>query len=69
METIDTASDPADKIAGAAKKALAGKGEQLSDAERQMIDNCRDYIHDNPIRSMGIAIAAVFFLSRAQANR
>lgn len=68
METIDLASDIAhdtiDKIADAARKALGGKGEHLSDAERQMLNDCRRYIHDNPLTSMGIAAAAGLFLSR-----
>lgn len=73
METIDTASDLAhetvDRIADAAKKALGGKGEHLSEAEQQMIDDFRNYIHNNPITSVGIAVAAGFFLSRKLINR
>lgn len=73
METIDMASDLAhetvDKIADAARKALGGKGKQLTDAERQMLNDCRNYIHHNPITSMGIAVAAGFLLSRLLNNR
>lgn len=73
MDTIDTASGLAheaiDKIADAARKALGGKDEPLSDAERQMLNDVRDYIHNNPIASVGIGAAAGFVLSRLLINR
>lgn len=73
METIDTASDLAheavDRIADAARKALGGQGEPLSDAEQQMLNDVRGYIHDNPITSVSIAVAAGFVLSRMLVNR
>ncbi|WP_333872930.1 DUF883 C-terminal domain-containing protein [Methylobacter sp.] len=73
METIDIASDLAhgtiDKIADAAKKVFGSDGEQLDDAEQQMINDFRNYIHDNPIMSMGIAVTAGFILSRFLVNR
>jgi len=73
METIDTASEFAhetvDKIAGAAKEAFGETGEHLSDAEKKMINDFRDFIHDNPITSVGIAVAAGFVLSRLLINQ
>lgn len=68
METIDTASDFAhetvDKIAGAAKEVFGENGERLNAAEQKMLNDFRDYIHDNPITSVSIAVAAGFLLSR-----
>ena len=68
METIDSASEFAhetvDKIAGAAIEVFGETGEQLNDAEKKMLNDFRDYIHDNPITSVGIAVAAGFILSR-----
>jgi len=71
METIDKASHSAheavDKIANAtnqAAEALGEKGEQLKNAEQQLMESCRDYVQDNPITSLGIAAAAGFLLSR-----
>ena len=76
METIDKASDSAheayDKIANAtnhAAEALGEKGEQLKKAEQQLMKNCRGYISDNPITSVGIAVAAGFLLSRLLSRR
>ena len=60
MKTIDKASRSAheayDKIANAtsnAAEALGEKGEQLQKAEQQLMKNCRGYISDNPITSVG----------------
>lgn len=68
MPPLDTASDSADetvdKIVRTAN-ARDEKEEQLNTAERQMLNDCRDYIHDNPITSFAVAVAAGFFLSRS----
>ena len=76
METIDKASHSAheavDKIANAtnqAAEALGEKGEQLQNAEQQLMASCRGYVRDNPITSMGIAAAAGFLLSRLLSGR
>jgi ElaB/YqjD/DUF883 family membrane-anchored ribosome-binding protein len=68
MENIDTASEFAhetvDKIADAAKEAFGETGEKLSEAEQKMLNDLRNFIHDNPITSVGIAVAAGVILSR-----
>ncbi|MEC4748931.1 DUF883 domain-containing protein [Methylomicrobium sp. Wu6] len=76
METIDKASlsahEAVDKIASAtnqACEALGDKGKQLQNAEKQVVENCRGYIRDNPITSLGIAVAAGFLLSRLLSGR
>ena len=76
METIDKASNSAheavDKIASATNQAaetLGEKGEQLKNAEQQLMENCRGYVRDNPITSLGIAAAAGFLLSRLLSGR
>ena len=76
MKTIDKASRSAheayDKITNAtsnAAEALGEKGEQLQKAEQQLMKNCRGYISDNPITSVGIAVAAGFLLSRLLSRR
>jgi ElaB/YqjD/DUF883 family membrane-anchored ribosome-binding protein len=76
METIDKASSSAheavDKIASAtnqAAEALSEKGAQLKNAEQQLMENCRGYVRDNPITSLGIAVAAGFLLSRLLSGR
>jgi len=76
METIDkvsnTAHEAVDKIASATNRAadaIGEKGEQLKNAEQRMMENCRSYVRDNPITSLGIAAAAGFLLSRLISGR
>ncbi|MGZ8237588.1 MAG: DUF883 family protein [Methylobacter sp.] len=45
-------------------EVLGEKGEQLMSAEAEMVENYREYIRNYPMRSVGIAVAAGFFLSR-----
>ena len=56
-----------EKIAGAATQAaetLDLKSEQLMDAQARLTETCRSYVRDNPVASLGIAVAAGFLLSR-----
>lgn len=76
MDTIEKASKSAheavDKVASAtnqAAEALGEKGNQLKNAEQQLMENCRSYVRDNPITSLGIAAAAGFLLSRVLSGR
>ena len=76
METIDktanSANEAIDKVASAtnqAAEALGKKGEQLKNAEQQLMEDCRAYVHDNPITSRGIAVEAGFLLSRVVSGR
>ncbi len=76
METIEKAATSAhqtvDMIADVttqAVEALGEKGEQLKNSEQQLVENCRNYVHDNPITSLGIAAAAGFLLSRLMSRR
>ena len=76
METIDKAANSAneavDKVASATNEAaetLGKKGEQLKNAEEQWLEDCRIYVRDNPITSVGIAVAAGFLLSHVVSGR
>ncbi len=76
METLDnavnTAHEAVDKISAAtsqAAEALSEKGQQIKNAEKRMMDNCSGYIRDNPISSIGIAVAAGFLLSSLLSGR
>ncbi len=76
METIDKVSHSAheavDKTASAvnqAAEAVGEKEEQLKNAEQQMLGCCRSYINNNPITSLGIAVAAGFLLNRLLSSR
>lgn len=76
METIDKASksvhEVVDKISSATSQAaetLGEKGEQLKNAEQRLMENCRGYVRDNPVTSLGIAVATGFLLSRLVSRR
>ena len=76
METIEKAANSAheavDKFANVttqAVEAFGEKGEQLKNSEQQLVENCRRYVHDNPITSLGIAAAGGFLLSRLLSRR
>ncbi len=71
MESIDNIANSAhaavDMIADVSNQAatvLGEKSEQLQNAEQQLLSSCRDYVHENPIASLGIAAVAGFVLSR-----
>jgi ElaB/YqjD/DUF883 family membrane-anchored ribosome-binding protein len=55
-----------DKIASAtsqAAEAFNKKGGEFNDQQRLM-KNCRSYVRDKPVTSVGIALAAGFLLGR-----
>ena len=56
-----------DKLAGVATNAaetLGVKGEQLKQAQTRVTENIRDYVRENPLASVGIAVAAGILVSR-----
>ena len=76
MDKIDKAAnsaheaiDKATRATNKATEALDKKGEQLKNAEQQIMEDCRVYVRDNPITSLGIAVAAGFLLSRVLSGR
>ncbi len=61
-----------DKIAGVATQAaetLGVKGEQLKNFQAQAMEQCRGYVRENPVASLGIAIAAGYLLSKLLSSR
>ncbi|MEO7762307.1 MAG: DUF883 C-terminal domain-containing protein [Casimicrobiaceae bacterium] len=61
-----------DKLAGAATNAadtITMKKDQLQDVQARLTDSCREYVQENPITSLGIAVAAGFVLSRLLSSR
>jgi ElaB/YqjD/DUF883 family membrane-anchored ribosome-binding protein len=61
-----------DEVAQAAKQtadSVSAKGEQLKNAEQQMVEYSREYMQKHPIASLGIAVAAGFLLSRILSSR
>ena len=56
-----------DSAAGAAAPAvdwIAEQGEHLNEVQKKMVDDLCKYVSANPMKSIGIALAAGFILSR-----
>jgi len=55
-----------DTLSGAAihaAESLSQKGRQARDVEARFAESCRAHVRDNPIASLGIAVAAGFALN------
>lgn len=50
--------------AGHAAETLSVRGEQLRNAQLRTMEQCRGYVRDHPVASVGIAVVAGFLLSR-----
>jgi ElaB/YqjD/DUF883 family membrane-anchored ribosome-binding protein len=62
-----SAHQAVDKLAGSANRAaqtLGVKTVQVKDAQERMAEELRVYVRNNPMTSVGIAVAAGFLLSR-----
>ncbi len=61
-----SAHNAADSVAGAATSAAAAidrKSEQLMDAQAQMMESTRAYVHEKPLTALGIAVGVGYFLN------
>ena len=61
-----------DSMAEAASKAadsLGIKTAQLKEAQERLMESCSAYVQENPLASLGIAVAAGFLLSRLVSSR
>jgi ElaB/YqjD/DUF883 family membrane-anchored ribosome-binding protein len=68
----DGAHETVDKVADAthhATDAISEKAAQLQDLQEEWLENAREYINKNPVKSVGIAIAGGFLLSRLLSGR
>lgn len=66
-QAVAMAHQAVDKAAEAATPAvdwLAGQGESLNAAQKKLIADTCSYVSANPLKSVGIAVAAGFLLSR-----
>jgi ElaB/YqjD/DUF883 family membrane-anchored ribosome-binding protein len=76
MDTFDKVSnfaqETADKIGTAtsdAAEVITETSEQLMHVEQRLLKNCRVYVRDYPMISLGIAIGGGFLLSRLLSSR
>ena len=74
--TVDAVSDFAhgavDKATNATNMAvdkISEKGEQLKITEQRLVKEASDYVRDNPMTSVCIAIGAGYLLSKLLSNR
>ncbi len=74
--TVDKASKATNEAVGKASKAtreiadkMGEKGEQLRTAEQRLLKETTEYVRDNPITSVGIALGVGFLLSKWFNNR
>jgi ElaB/YqjD/DUF883 family membrane-anchored ribosome-binding protein len=66
------AHETVDNVANATIQAadvLDLKSTQLKNTEQEYVENCRSYVHENPLTALGIAVGAGFLLSRLLSGR
>ncbi|PWW39446.1 ElaB/YqjD/DUF883 family membrane-anchored ribosome-binding protein [Idiomarina loihiensis] len=71
-KSANKAHDTIDKVADAAKHAsdnLSEKGQSFKAAEEKWVSNATDYVKKNPLKSVGIAVASGYLLSRLFSDR
>jgi ElaB/YqjD/DUF883 family membrane-anchored ribosome-binding protein len=61
---VHDAVDAVAEAATAAAKAVDKKGEQLKAVQRRYVDECRERVRDNPLQSLGVALAVGFLISK-----
>jgi ElaB/YqjD/DUF883 family membrane-anchored ribosome-binding protein len=64
-ETVDAIADASNH----AKTAFDEKSDHIINAEQQLLKNCQTYIRENPVTSLGLAVAGGFLLSRLLSRR
>lgn len=71
-KSANKAHDTIDKVADAAKQAsdnLGKKGQDLKETEEKWMSTATDYVKNNPLKSVGIAVASGYLLSRLFSDR
>ena len=66
------AHDTVDRIADATNQAadtLSTKGQEINELQERWLEKVREYVEDNPVQSLGIALASGFLLSRIISSR
>jgi ElaB/YqjD/DUF883 family membrane-anchored ribosome-binding protein len=63
------AVDQVTQAAGGAADSLAAKADELRATQSRLTEDCRGYVRENPLASVGIALATGYLLSRALNRR
>lgn len=64
-----TAVDRAGIAAGHAAGTVGGKGDRMNATSQKLIEQAGGFVRENPVASLGIAVAAGYFLSRVFSAR
>jgi ElaB/YqjD/DUF883 family membrane-anchored ribosome-binding protein len=64
-ETVDSIADASNQ----ARASFDEKSDQIMNAEQQLMKNCQSYVRENPVTSLGLAVAGGFLLSRLLSSR
>ncbi len=59
-ETVTKVAD----VATHAAENLAAKADYFADAQTQLVEDCRVYLRDHPVKTLGLAALAGFIVSR-----
>jgi ElaB/YqjD/DUF883 family membrane-anchored ribosome-binding protein len=68
-ELAHEAADKATDVTSQAADKLSEKGKQLKNVEQRLRNEYSEYIRDNPLTSVGIAMGVGFLLSKLLSNR
>ena len=76
QQTVDrlsqSAHDAVDRAASAAStyaERFGEKGEELMQMPQDWLDTARDYVRENPLQAVGVAVAAGYLLSILMRSR
>jgi ElaB/YqjD/DUF883 family membrane-anchored ribosome-binding protein len=64
-EVVEKAAD----VTLRAADTLNEKGERIRDAQERLQEQVREYVRENPVTSLGIALGSGFILSRLMSHR
>lgn len=64
-----SAIDKASNVAAQTAQAMNVTGEQIRDAQSRFSDACKTQMKDNPVMTLGVAVAAGFVISRLLSAR
>lgn len=64
-ETVDRVGSAATSAA----EAMGVKGDQLNESSKRIVERAGVYVRENPVTSLGIAVAAGYVLSRLFSSR